>query len=192
MSTSELTPQDVETYTRGRLSADEPETQRALDAATAALRKFTGWVVTPVTSETMTVDGSGWSSLILPTQKIVSLTSITADGVAVDLSEVQQSSDAAGVLYRTGCKTWCRGYSNVSVTLEHGWDDAYDFQAAILEMVDRMAAQVGKVQGNSGPMSEYRVDDVSYRWILTIGNSPQLFSFINHQLVDRYRLVQFV
>lgn len=192
MPTSELTTADAASYTKGRLDADDPETQRLLDAATAACRKYAGWHVTPTTTETITVDGSGWSSLILPTQKIVSLTSITADGTAVDLSEVQQSSDAAGVLYRTGCKTWPRGYSNVSVSLEHGWDDAYEFQAAILEMVDRMAAQVGKVQGNSGPMSEYRVDDVSYRWILTIGNSPQLFSFINHQLVDRYRLVQFV
>jgi hypothetical protein len=192
MPTSELTAADVEAYAQGRLSADDPETQRLLDAATAALRKYCGWRVTPVASETITVDGSGWSSLILPTQKIVSLTSITADGTAVHLTEVQQSSAAAGVLYLSGCKTWNKGYGNISVTLEHGWDDAHDFQAAILEMVDRMAAQVGSVRGNSGPPAERRVDDVSERWAPTIGHAPELFSLINHTLVDRYQLVQFV
>lgn len=200
----ELVPADVESYTRGRLSADDPETARLLNTALSALRRYCGWRVTPPATETLTVEGSGHPTILLPTLNIVSLTSITVDDCDVDLDDVQVLAGASGVLrLRDNCTTamswfpyggrrcWRRG-ATIAVELEHGFTDAWDFQAAALELVDRMSSQIGAVVGNSGPPSEKAVDDVRLRWASEIGSSAQLFTMFNHELVDRYRIVQFV
>jgi hypothetical protein len=182
----ELTTADVEQYTSGRLPASDAETTRLLDAALKTLRRYCGWRVTPAASETLTLDGPGRHRLSLPTLHLVELESITEDGVVIDLTTLYVSP--LGVVRKKSGACWSRNYGAIEVTMTHGYDDATDWQSAVLELIDRMASQVGLVAGNSGPPVEKQVDDVSYRWILTVGNTPSLFDMINHTLVDPYRI----
>lgn len=186
----ELTPADVAAYTGGRLSATDSETQRMLNAALAALRQYCGWHVTPVISDTMTIDGNGLTDITIPTLQIASLTSVTVGGTALDLATVDQSNEAPGVLHLNNWTFWTEGVGNVTIELSHGFDDAYDWQAAVLELVDRMSGQIGEVAGNSGPMIAKKIDDVEYRWAdRTIGTTSRLFAALDHSLIDHYRLL---
>ena len=198
MPTVELTTADVAAYTKNRLDPNDPETQRVLNAALKAVRTYCGWHVTPVISETMMVDGTGCADIILPTLYVQSITSITDNDTAVDLTIVDWNNTEPGVLHRNNWTTWTYGLGKVVVELEHGFDDAYDFQQAVLEFIDRSSSQVGSVLGNSGPASAKKVDDVTLQW----GHSPsspgqnpgaalRMFDGLNHTLLDRYRLLPF-
>ncbi|KUH90624.1 hypothetical protein [Mycobacterium sp. IS-1556] len=158
----DLTPADVAQYTRGRLSADDPETLRALNAALAKARRWCGWHVSPVRTETLTLDGSGSLVLEVPTLKIVSLTSVSEGGTAVDLAEVHQSHDTPGLLVRT--TPWTCEWGAVEVTLTHGFTaaEAQDWREAVLAMVDQATLNVGT--GAAGSVVSQKVDDVEYSW----------------------------
>lgn len=183
----ELTTEDVQLYTKGRLNKDDDETKRLLNAALATCRRYCGWRVTPVKSEELTLDGPGGRRLSLPTLHLVELTSVIEDDVTLDLSGLQWSP--LGFVRKKSGGCWSSDLGAITVTMTHGFEDAADWQAAVLELVDRMSAMPGAVVGNSGPLVEKTVDDVSYRWVLNIGQNPQLFDMLNHTLLDPYRLV---
>lgn len=169
----DLTVADVDSYTRGRLPASDPETQRLLDAALARVRRFCGWHVSPVREDTVTVrpGGHDWTEwIILPTLKVVSLTSITEDDQTIDPASIQQFTNEPGVLYKKrGCsfpfnpRYWHPHYS-VTVTFQHGFtaDEAPDFRSEVLRLVDSTSLDVG--MGDHGPLTEYRVDDVELHY----------------------------
>lgn len=161
----QLVPYDVEQYTKGRLSATDPETIRALDAALIKARRYCGWHVSPVITKTVTLDGHGSRYLFLPTLKIVTLTSVTVDGEALSLvDDVKQLAEAPGALARDGYGYWPRGYGNISVEMTHGYTaaEAADFREAVLRMVDQASQLAG--QAGVGPLTSKRVDDVEYQW----------------------------
>lgn len=184
---AELTTADVEQYTKGRLAASDPETERLLDAAVKAVRTYCGWHVTPVQTATgLVIDGPGSRLLSLPTLQLVQLQSITEDGTTLDVDDLHCS--AAGLVRKKSGRCWSRNYGSIVVTMQHGYDDASDWQSAVLEFVDRMSEMPGTAVGNSGPLSRKRIDDVEYQWALSVGGNSGLFDLINHTLVDPYRL----
>ncbi|MCV7100079.1 hypothetical protein [Mycobacterium palustre] len=188
--TEELTPADVEQYTGGRLLADDDETARLLRGALAAVRRYCGWRVTPVGVDTVTLDGPGRRLLSLPTLQLVELQSVTEDGVELDVSTLEWSK--AGLVRKKSGARWSHHYGSIEVRMEHGYADAWDWQSAVLELIDREAAAVGAVAGNSGPMIEKKVDDVVYRWMNTIGDpaNQAAFDMLNHEIIDPYRIEQ--
>lgn len=201
-SDGNLTTADVASYTKGRLDANDPETLRLLNTALSVLRNYCGWYVSPVITETMTLDGNDRNGLWLPTLNIVTVNSITVfdsnlnDTVDIDTSDPTQfamSSREPGIIYRGNCGRWNWGHGNVTVNLTHGFAEAYDWQAAVLELVDRMSASVGNVMGNSGPMTSKKVDDVSYTWAgpseVKGATTEALFGGIDHTLINQYRLL---
>ncbi|OIN79805.1 hypothetical protein BMG05_16585 [Mycobacterium malmoense] len=185
-----MTPDDVEQYTTGRLAASDPETARLLTTALAAARAYCGWRVTPVAVETITVDGPGSRLLSLPTLQLVELQAVTENGVELDIDELHWSK--AGLVRKKSGHRWSHRYDAITVTMNHGYDNAWGWQSAVLELIDRQAAAVGNVVGNSGPMVEKMVGHVTHRWALTISNpaNQRLFSMLNHDLMDLYRLEQ--
>lgn len=184
---AELTAADVTQYTGGRLTAGA-ETTRLLDAALKTVRRYCGWRVTPTTVETLTLDGPGSRLLSLPTMHLVELQSITEDGVALTVGDLYVSS--RGLVRKKSGACWSCRYGALTVTMNHGYEDATDWQSAVLDLVDRMSQMAGTAVGNSGPMVRKKVDDVEYGWALTIGDpaNQSLFDMINHTLVDPYRL----
>lgn len=191
----DLVPGDVEQYTRGRLSQTDPETVRALNAALARVRRYCGWHVSPVRTETITVDRPmrNHPFLVLPTLKIVALNSITIDGVVIDMTNVRVSADTPGVLSLNnwnpwGGWHWDSGFGLVSVNLEHGYTAAEveDFRDGVLSLVDRATLTVST--GAAGPLIEKEVDDVRYRWGTgsvesAVGTAP-----LDTSIISKYRL----
>jgi hypothetical protein len=124
--------------------------------------------------------------LSLPTLRLVELTAVSENGTALDVDDLYVS--AAGLVRKKSCACWTSRYGGLTVTMEHGYDNATDWQSAVLELVDRMSTLPGSVVGNSGPLARKQVDDVSYQWALSVGSNSPLFDLINHRLVDPYRI----
>lgn len=160
----ELLPGDVEQFSEGDLSQTDPEVVRALAAALQKARRYCGWHVSPVRTETLTVDGTGGPYLVLPTMKIVALSSIIEDGTVIPLTEVALSRDAPGVLARKNWRTWKCGFGFIEVTLTHGLTaaEAQDFRHAVLSLV--VEASQSKGASASGALVQQKVDDVEYHW----------------------------
>jgi hypothetical protein len=153
----DLTPDDVQSFTQGRLAADDPETLRALDAALATVRAYCHWHVSPVRSQTVTLRGDGWPELALPTLQVVEIVSVTEDGEPVDLDDITLYRNV--LIRKYGC--W-RGI--VVVELSHGFtaDEAAGWRDVVLRIVDRDSINVG--DGGSGELVYKQVDDVQMRW----------------------------
>lgn len=187
-----MTTIDVESYTRGRLSAGDVETQRALDAALQRVRNYCHWNVSPVISDTATIhlhhpdwEGRlggyfgwlGWPGfddhhrrhreITLPTLKIVEVTSVTENGVAVDLSTLTIGANT--LRKKSG---WWSG--DVAVSYRHGFtaDEAQDFREVVLSLIDQSSMNINT--GGSGPMTFNKVDDVEVRW--TAGSFDEVFA----------------
>lgn len=141
MPTSELTTLDVENYTQGRLHADDPETVRTLAAALGAARRYCGWSVTPAASAVLTVDGPGSALLVLPTLRLIAVTSLTEDGAAVALEDI--SFSARGLVRKRNHGCWTGEYGGIVATVTHGFDEAWDWQAAVLSAADRGGFDAG-------------------------------------------------
>jgi hypothetical protein len=187
---AELTPADLDLYTNGRLPANEVETNRILQRALRALRSYCEWHVTPVkTGDVVTLDGSGQRMLMLPTQKLVTLTSVVEDGVALNVADLRASQTKPVVLrkkWTTGNIGWAASqtrwscdYSSIVVTMTHGFTEAEaeDWRLAVLDACDRFALQVG-VAG----LKRYKVRDVERDWY---ENASEIF---NTHLVEPFRL----
>ncbi len=192
----ELVPGDVEQYTRGRLSQTDPETVRALNAALARARRYCGWHVSPVRTETITVDrpANNHPYLILPTLKIVSLNSITVNDVPVDLTTVRMSVDAPGVLSLNNWIpwdgwNWDSGWGLVQVTLKHGFTaaEAEDFRDGVLSLVNR-AARAASQEG-MGPPVEKTIDDVTYRWAPGALATEVTAAPLDKGILNKYRIM---
>ncbi|WP_374159082.1 hypothetical protein ACEWX3_07620 [Mycobacterium sp. G7A2] len=157
---AELTTQDVHAYTGGRLASSADETTRLLNTALNLARRYCGWHVTPVQTETVVMDGPGSTLLVLPTLQLESLTAIVEDGVTVDLDYVGHSPRGLllkkpGYVGGGNGYRWSSAYSGISVTMTHGFEEAPEWQSAVLSYVDRTSLAIGSVgqRENVGPFS---------------------------------------
>lgn len=179
----ELTTADVDAYTDGRLAADEPETERMLNAALAACRRYCGWHVCPTrTDDEITMDGPGSPLLVLPTLNLQKLTSIAEQGIDVDLSHVQVSSRGLArklngfpaqpldsdwwrwtevihpgwpYLRHDIELYWTGGYSSLQIVMTHGFEDAPDWQAAVLSYLSRASQDPTGFRETVGPFQYF-------------------------------------
>lgn len=104
-------------------------------AATQAIRDYCGWHVAPVEEETITLDGTGTDTLLLPSRLVVAVTSVKVRGE--DLVESAYEWSAIGALRRLG-GCWPDAYRSVEITLEHGFTD----MSVLADVVDSIAARV--------------------------------------------------
>lgn len=176
-----LTAADVSAYTKGRLSEEDDEVVRALNEALARARRYCGWHVSPIRSETLMLNGDGGYELFLPTLKIGAITEITIDGEPIDLSTVKRDAEAPGVLIRY---CWPCGFSNITVTLTHGYTatEAQDWRGAVLRMIDQASQSVG--QQSISPMTQKKVDDVEYHW-----SDRVQYTSLDATALSQYRLL---
>ncbi|MFT8180658.1 hypothetical protein ACLXNF_24045, partial [Mycobacteroides chelonae] len=174
----ELTVDDVEQYTRKRLDKNDTETERLLAAGLAYVRQFCGWHVTPVkTGHEVELDGPGGRLLALPTLKLIALTQVTEDGHPVDVSSLYVSK--RGLVRKKGGGFWSPHYGAITVTMDHGIDDADAFNAAVLSFIDRMSkAPTGGDPIAVGP----------FRWAEQKTVSRTAFSAAELSILEQYRL----
>ncbi len=185
---AELSTDDVAAYTQGRLDADADETQRLLDAALTAARKYVGWHVSPpITGDELTLDGPASRVLCLPTQKLNELVSVTEDDVELELTDLRWSCAANSVVHvrKINHQFWTHHYQGIAVVMDHGYTEteAQDWRQAVLELVSQTATG-GPSDAN---LVLKRVDDIQYQWAPgTLADSP----FSMQSVFDNYRIGQ--
>lgn len=151
-----------------------------LNAANQSVRRFCGWHVAPVITETLVLDGSGGRTLLLPSQRVRSLTSVHCDGV--DVTNMVQYSTTSGMLEIDG--TWSHRLGGIKVKLEHGYstEELPDVAALILNIAKRAGSGQSLIASQSVNGSS-----VSY---LTAGGAPLSVPLlqIEKDMLEPYRL----
>ncbi len=185
---AELSALDVENYTNGRLRSDDPEVARMLDAALVTARRYCGWAVTPViVDNAVTLDGPGSRILMLPTRKLVRLTSISENGTPLSLASVSATPGGPpGITSRPAAVRkasrgwWGHTYQSIDVVMTHGYTEAEaaDWRYAVLSMVDEMG-QIQMSGTSELDIVSKKVDDVTYRWADRYANAAEtaLYSY---------------
>ena len=170
-----VTPEQLTLYQAGGA-------QSAIDQATALVRGYCGWHVTPSAAETVTLDGSGTSTKILPSLHVTAITSVTYDGTLLSATDYAWSPIGvieylrAGPYFISACR-WLTGLGKVVVVMEHGYPEAADLVGIILARADRSQNVPDRItQTVMGPRSE------SY------SAAGQEFSTEELAVLDRYRL----
>lgn len=114
----------------------------------------------------------GATTLYLPTKHLMGISSIVEDGVALDLSQVQWSTD--GEVVKTTNEPWTAnmggsgngpangnmdGQTGITVTFTHGYSatDAADWNRIVLMIADRMSLVRGLVGPFPVEMGPYHV-----------------------------------
>lgn len=132
------TAADVEAFLQ--IVLDTPEkadaVERALTAATAAIRNYTKQHLSRVVGETITLDAGGYR-LLLPELPVIAVSAVVEDGTTLT-ADTDYKLGQYGILYRIG-RPWACGIQIVQVTYTHGYDPLPD---DIVDVATRAAARV--------------------------------------------------
>ena len=164
------------------------DAQSLINQATALVRRYCGWHVTPSMTETVTLDGSGNGTQILPSLHVSAIASVTYEGTL--LAAVDYSWSPVGVVeyvpggpYFTNAYRWSTGLGKVVVVMTHGFDDAPDLAGVVMAIASRaQASPNGVVRTQAGPFSE--------TYSQTGFNVAGGVSMVDHEkdILNRYRL----
>lgn len=175
-----LDPVAVEAFTQGRLNRDDEETERQLEAALAAARNYCRWHVTPALSaQSITLDGPGTSVLVLPTLKLTAVDAVTEDGTELDTDTLEWSS--RGLLAKASGLAWTSKLGGITVTIDHGYDAAPDFESVVLAAIDRGAFSTSG-DGQPKVIGPFQYDTTN---TVTVGS---VWSDAERAVLDRYAL----
>ena len=122
-----------------------------LRAANQAIRTECGWHVAPIITEDLVLDGTGGTSLLVPSLRIREITSATSDGR--DVTAEVKFSRRAGVLNLAS--GWSCDVGAIELTISHGFaaDEVPDVAALIVTLTKRAAQSTVIVQQSIGPAS---------------------------------------
>lgn len=169
-----------------------------LDVALSVARRDVRWFVSPViVGDVITLNGTGTNRLRLPTKQVISLDSITNDGVSLDpVNDVTLDCETPNLLYKNS-GVWSNHINGVVVTMDHGFpeDDtaaalldgytgstAADWRQAILSLVSNIS-QISAAGRADSELDSKQIDDVVYRW----GDVPGMASI--EPILAKYRLL---
>ena len=80
-----VTPEQVAQASGGKISSQDSRLPSLIEGATDGIRLACGWHVTPVITETLTLDGTGGPVMQLPSGLVRDVKEVKVDGVAVDV-----------------------------------------------------------------------------------------------------------
>jgi hypothetical protein len=137
------TVQDVEEFLQLDISSDADKLascERAIGAATEAIRNYCNQHIDLVTDDVYTFDvAPGRWNLLLPEMPVVSVSEVVEDGVTLVVGDEYKLANF-GQLLRVG-RRWMAGIQIVAVTYTHGYD-AYDsLPADIVDVCTRAASR---------------------------------------------------
>lgn len=113
----------------------QPRAAMLIGQASGLIRSYCKWHIAPVVSELLTVDGSGIGLLQLPTLHVVSIESLTEEGVAC----TDYEWSANGSLFRL--HDWSHKSRSIVVDLTHGYEEApLEIQSVCLQLAARLLA----------------------------------------------------
>ncbi|AUG84805.1 head-to-tail adaptor [Microbacterium phage Sharkboy] len=147
------TPAELSAYTKGAISPTDERSQLILDGATKAIRNYCGWNVAPPEDVTATLDGGG-SVLYLPSLKVNSLASVTIDGVAQALSDLEWSRRTGNVRRKDGAP-FKEVWGGVVVAFNSGYTAVPDDLKQVVLQVSSLAlsSPTGATREQAGAVS---------------------------------------
>lgn len=168
---ADLAPADLPEEVLARF-VDEAAAQTAIDVALAVARRYCGWHVSPVVEETFELDGSGGRVLSPPTMNLISVSSVTENGVAVDVAKLDISR-RKGTLTKPFGK-WTSRDGGITVVCTHGYTEAEaaDWRKAIIDLVDS-ESQPEDEERDSPDLILKRIDDVQYQWNASLPSTEE-------------------
>jgi hypothetical protein len=150
-------------------------------AALAAARRYCGWVVTPATVEDATVDGPGSRVLTLRTLQLNTITAVIEDDVTLDVDDLRWS--VTGEVFKKSGRRWSCNPGAITVTMEHGYAAAPDFDAAVAAVAAGLAAAT--IRDDAAQIKK-KVDDVEYDWDASAAAGVLT---LHKSLLDPYRIL---
>jgi hypothetical protein len=168
-------PGDLASYQGG-------DAQLLIDQATADVRQYCHWHVTPSKpAVTVMLDGSGNGTQILPSLHVTAITSVIYDGTLLTVDDYTWSP--IGVIeyvadgpYFSEILQWATGLGKVVVVMTHGYDDAPDLAGVILALASRS-------QGNPNRLTRTQAGPFADQYEVGSG-----FTASELATLDRYRL----
>lgn len=152
-----------------------------LGAAEAMVRAYCGWHIAPHRiGVQVTVNGSGTHVLPLPSLHLTEVTSVTEDGSAVAVADMQWSQ--AGYVWRS--QPWTTRLRGISAVISHGYDSVpLEVRAVVLGVAARVAASPEGIV-------RQQVGQVSLTFTQAAFNAAANITLLNHEraVLDRYRL----
>lgn len=147
----------------GQTPADPDALLAELVAASAAVRRYCRWHISPVhEEEIVTIDARGGRVLMLPTMRLLTVHEIveTQRGkgqlpLTVDLDEIEATEK--GWLYRD--RPWSNRLSGVQVTMTHGYDPT-----EVLDLATAVATMVARSMANPTGIDQAMVGTVQIRY----------------------------
>ncbi|WP_410877364.1 hypothetical protein [Nocardia sp. A7] len=121
-----------------------------LDSVIQDIRDYCGWHIAPSITQTLTLDGPGRRTLLLPSLYVTAITAVTEDGTAVPADQFDWSEK--GMLrHRSGL--WTDRWRGITVTLTHGYDQAPAGVIGVIADVvaDALSVPLGTVPEKMGP-----------------------------------------
>lgn len=146
-----VTTQDLTLYQGG-------DAATLIEQATALIRRYCGWHITPEVTETVRLDGSGSAVQMLPSLHVTSVAAVTYDGAVLTPADYTWAEVGYLTFLRNGpyFSEHC-GYPTgvIEVTFTHGYAEAPDVAKIIMDIVthDRPERR-GVTSKTAGPFSE--------------------------------------
>lgn len=170
-------PSDLDDYQAG-----DPQT--LIDQATALVRSYCGWHVTPSITETVTLDASGMSTQMLPSLHVTAISSVTYDGSLLGVDDYEWRDIGVLRLKSDGpvlsqVLRWSVKSRNVAVTMTHGYANAADLAGVVL-------AAASRAQSSPGGGFVRQVGAVAYQ--TPTGDGGGYFLESEKAILDRYKL----
>lgn len=133
-----------------------------LNAAQQSVRSYCGWHIAPNLEQTITLDGDGTRTLLLPSLHVTGITSVLVEDKEI-VDDIDWS--VKGIIQRRH-GVFPEGLSSIKVKLKHGYDveQVADVVSLILRVAKRAANGPGVIASQSANGST-----VSY---LTAGGAP--------------------
>jgi hypothetical protein len=146
--------EDFASYLKRDLDELEAYTaQLLIDGAEAAVVEYVGWHIAPVRSESVTVDGSGTLIQTLPTMHLVSLDSVAENGLNLDVTRIDWSTN--GVMEKRSGSCWTGRRRGVIPAITHGFGSTPGWVTTLIcAMAGRAFGTSGEAGGKSGPITQ--------------------------------------
>jgi len=161
--------------------------QLMLDGACDAVTEYCGWHIAPVLTQTVTVDGSGTLIQTLPTLNLVSLDSISENGLPLDVSRIDWSS--YGVMEKRWGNGWTGRRRGIAAGITHGYTATPSWVTTLICAVAGRAfnSPLGIQQETAGPESiQYAVPRTSTVNVAPPGTVVLLTA--DRRMLDRIRV----
>lgn len=159
---------------------------RTLEVASDLVRAEIDLDVDAATDDSLTLDGSGLDTLILPELPVSDIASVTLDDVELVVDD-EYRLGAGGILYRTDDDVWTLGRGNVEVVYSHGWDTPPEgLVNLVLLVADRLYASAG----TGGEVESETIGVYSYTTSTTDTDPTEALTADERKLAQRFRAVR--